>query len=194
MPASRPGKTPLDLALENGHEDVVRVLVARGARIYPECLNMVISRSDKRMVEHVLTKFRFGDIQSQIDLLEIVKMLLDKGLDQDHALVTANNHGKEVIVTLLLEQGTNPDVPSVSWPRKPAIKAAIGRRHISIIKALLCHGAHVDAEDLWFVRYLPLVFQRSRGVGRTVSSFHRQSKSRATRRSTWLFFSLKGTD
>ncbi|KAJ5364493.1 uncharacterized protein N7496_010206 [Penicillium cataractarum] len=159
--SSHLGKTPLDLAVENGHEDVVRELVARGAIIDPECLHMAITRSSKSILEHLLTKVEFGDIQSQIDFLEtaignddmeVIKMLLDKGLDQEHALVTAITHDKEAIVTLLLEQGTNPDTPSVSWPRKPAIKAAIGRRHIGIIKALLCHRAHVDTEDLRFVR------------------------------------------
>jgi hypothetical protein len=144
--------SPLYLALEKGHDEVIKALLAHGAYLEDGHLWEVILQCNKKTLEMLLAKH--GTDKCQINLLEVAaevgdteisQMLLGKGFDQEQALFTAIKHGQEEIVTLLLVHGTDPDLPSI---RESAISKAIIQRHIGIMEVLLRHGAKIYPENL----------------------------------------------
>ncbi|KAJ5219068.1 uncharacterized protein N7498_001167 [Penicillium cinerascens] len=135
-------KTPLNLALEKGHEEVIKALLAHGANVDDKHLREAILHRNKKSLDMLLAKR--GTDKCQINILElaaevgeteIFQMLLDKGFDQEKVFLKAIEHGQEAIVTLLLES---------------AIGKAIVQRHIGIMEVLLRHGAQIYPEDLGF--------------------------------------------
>jgi ankyrin repeat protein len=144
--------TPLCLAVKNNHEDVIEALVTRGADVSTDILRLAVLNYNKKALELLLANFEHGTCQ--INLLElaaregdmeIFKVLMDKGFDREEALVVAIQYDQERIVTFLLEQGTDPDVPSLD---KRATSHALSSSRIGILETLLRHGAHIDPECL----------------------------------------------
>lgn len=149
------GPTPLTLAVENEQEDIVKVLLDRGANIYGGPLSTAIVGCNIKMTELLLTKFEH--VEGRLNPLvvavrdgdmDIFRFLLDRGFNQEEALVEAIEHDREEIVNILLERGTDPDVPSV--PCTSAVSAAIVRRNGTILRNLLQYGAHIHPETLKF--------------------------------------------
>lgn len=149
-------KTPLNLALEKGHEEVIKALLAHGADVDDGHLREAVLHRNKKALEMFLAKWGTDKCQTNVLELaaevgetEIFQMLLDEGFDQEKAFVKAIEHGQEAIVTLLLAQGTDPDLPSI---RESAIGKAVVHRHIGIMEVLLRHGAQIYPEDLGFAK------------------------------------------
>lgn len=144
--------TPLHLALEKGHNEVIKALLSHGADVDDENLRDAILQHNKKALEMLLAKPRTNkchinilELAAEIGDTEIFQVLLHEGFDQEQALLKAIEHGQEDIVSLLLAQGTDPDLPSL---RESAIGKAIVHRHIGILEVLLHHGAKIYPEDL----------------------------------------------
>lgn len=112
---------------------------------------------------------------------------LTKGFNQEEALVEAIKHGHREIVNMLLERGTDPDVPSV--PHTSAVLAAISGHNKPIIRELLQHGSHIHLEDLGFAKW-----QSSKDItapfGRPVSRFYSFKKVNVSPQRQWISIHL----
>jgi len=149
-------QTPLYLALEKGHEEVIKALLAHGTDVDDGHLREAVLHRYKKAPEMLLAKY--GTDKCQINLLElaaevgeteIFQMLFDEGFDKEEAFVKAIEHGQEAIVTLLLAHETDPDLPSL---RDSAIGKAIAYRHVGVMEVLLRHGAQIYPKDLRFAK------------------------------------------
>ncbi|KAJ5524152.1 hypothetical protein N7494_010802 [Penicillium frequentans] len=144
---------PLCLAIEKGHEEVVRRLLAHGADIDDGHIREAILQRNKNALELLLTKHATDkstsnilDLAAEVGDTETFQMLVDKGFqDPERAFVKAIEFNQEAIITLLLAQGTDPDLPSIC---ESGIGEAIIRRHIGIIEILLRHGARIYPKTL----------------------------------------------
>ncbi len=99
------GDTPLITAIENGHIDIVSLLLERGAAV-----NIKKKDGPKTGVTPLLVACRQGSI-------EIVSLLLDRGADVnvknkrgETPLIAACRKGRIDIVSLLLNRGVNVNV------------------------------------------------------------------------------------
>jgi ankyrin repeat protein len=144
--------SPLHLALEKGHNEVIKALLAHGADVDDKDLREAILQHNKKALEMLLAKhgtdkchFNLLELAAEVGDTKILQVLSDKGFDQEQALLKTIEHGQEEIVSLLLAQGTDPDLPSL---RESAIGKAIVHRHIGILEVLLRHGAKIYPEDL----------------------------------------------
>ncbi|KAJ5959288.1 uncharacterized protein N7479_006438 [Penicillium vulpinum] len=145
-------KTPLHLAIEKGHEEVIKVLLAHSADIDDEHLREAVLQNNKKPVEMLLAKYGAENCRSNLLRLagkvgdvEICQMLLDKGFDQEEAVVKAIEFGQDAVVTLLLAHGLDSDLPTLC---ESAIGLAIIHRQSGIMEILLSHGAHIYPETL----------------------------------------------
>ncbi|KAL4932250.1 uncharacterized protein BDV17DRAFT_255239 [Aspergillus undulatus] len=82
--------------------------------------------------------------------VELVKLFLSKGLHGVMALMRAVEEEHKRIVRVLLEAGTDPDVPDLS--RGHAVDEALMCENRHIINMLLHHGASIQPEALAFHR------------------------------------------
>ncbi|KAF3398232.1 putative ankyrin repeat protein [Penicillium rolfsii] len=144
--------SPLHLALEQGHNEVIKALLTHGSDVNDEDLREAILQHNKKGLKMLLVKhgtdkchINLLEIAAEVGDTEILEGLLDQGFDQEQALLKAIEYGQEEIVSLLLAQGTDPDIPSL---RECAIEKAIVHRHISILEMLLHHGAKIYPEVL----------------------------------------------
>jgi ankyrin repeat protein len=129
------GRTPLSYAAERGYEQVVKLLLDKGAdvnaqgRPYGNALQAASARGHK----------------------QVVKLLLDKGADVNtqgrpygNALCAASNHGHKQVVKLLLDKGA--DVNTQGGAYSNALQAASDGGHEQVVKLLLDKGADVNAQ------------------------------------------------
>jgi ankyrin repeat protein len=145
-------KTPLHLAVGKGHDEVIKTFLAHGADVDEEHLHEAILQSNKKPLEMLLAKYGVENCRSNLLELaaevgdaEICQMLLDKGFDQEKAVVKAIEFGQDAVVTLLLANGLDPDLPTL---RDSAINLAISCGQSGIMELLLRHGAHIYPENL----------------------------------------------
>ena len=143
-------------AAGDGHEDVVRFLLERGADI------------------HVSDEFGLFEATRK-GFMNIVRLLVENGADihqsNDHVLSCACEHGHLDILQYLLDCGANLDntsptlladaalknhlaivqflIPKISQDREKklsqALHNALSYGHVMIAKYLICHGAKIQA-------------------------------------------------
>jgi ankyrin repeat protein len=129
------GKTPLLVAAEQGHREVVEVLLEMNSDVnaqsgqYGNALQAVSAGGHK----------------------EVATLLLDKGADVNaqggqygNALYTASDKGHKEIATLLLDKGA--DVNAQGGYYGNALQAALAKGHKEVATLLLDKGADVNAQ------------------------------------------------
>ena len=148
-------QTPLMWAAAQGHPDVVRLLLETGAdirarsRAYPQTvvgeqtqragreeLNYTVLRGGSTPL---LFTARNGDVESARLLLAAGADANDALPDGTSALVLAAHSGQGRVAELLLDKGADPNAFGAGYS---ALHAAILRSDVSLVKALLAHGAN----------------------------------------------------
>lgn len=144
--------TPLYSALTKCKEEIVKALFAHGADVDEKHLRQAISKHNKQALEMFLAKYgpdrchsNLLEFAAEVGDTEIFQFLLDKGFDHETAFVKAMEYNHEAIVTLLLAQGSDPDLPSL---RESVLGKAITYRRIRIMEILLRHGVKIYPEVL----------------------------------------------
>lgn len=135
--ASRTGRTPLELAAQNGRTDAVRTLLAAGV--------------EKRKTEAL-------EAASGEGYTEIVRLLLDAGAPpqgngEKSPLLAAVAGGHEDCLRLLLDAGADPDARTPGG-RRPVEQATLCRE-FGALEILVRAGAHLDVPGLDDVGLLP---------------------------------------
>ena len=128
--------TALMLASRNGHPDVVRLLLERGAK-----MEATIAGGNTALM-----------LASRNGHLAVANLLLEMGADIDHineegetALIIATDQGLINMVKLLLEKGANVD--STDDAGNTALMYAVQRGNLRIVRLLLEKGADVNATN-----------------------------------------------
>ena len=177
--------SPLMMASDKGHTDVVQLLLERGAQVDLQNnvgLTALIWASDKGHTDIVKLLLERG---AQIDLqnndewtalmmasscgqTEIVKLLLERGAQVDlqdnvgqTVLIEASDTGQTEIVKLLLERGAQIDLQDNFG--LTALMWASDREQTEIVKLLLERGAQVDLQNNY--GYTALVILIAGGIG-----------------------------
>uniref|UniRef100_A0A8C9T4K5 Ankyrin repeat and KH domain containing 1 n=1 Tax=Scleropages formosus TaxID=113540 RepID=A0A8C9T4K5_SCLFO len=127
--------TALTLACAGGHEELVSVLIARGANI---------EHRDKKGFTPLILAATAGHVG-------VVEILLDKGADieaqsertKDTPLSLACSGGRQEVVELLLLRGANKEHRNVSDYTPLSLAASGG--YVNIIKILLNAGAEINS-------------------------------------------------
>ena len=158
--------TPLSIASGEGHTQVVRRLLDKGATINvsdESCrppLLAAIFKDNENIVQMLLENGADIKAKCNIDAWRvacgvasehIVKLLFERGADVNaldsegrSALVTASRWGREWIMRFLLEQKADINVMDLEG-RNSLHCAAMG--HLSVVRLLLEHEAEINARD-----------------------------------------------
>ncbi|KAH0526549.1 hypothetical protein TsFJ059_009852 [Trichoderma semiorbis] len=174
-------------AIDGGHENIVRILLARGANsgyiagTFRTPLLFAAQKGHKSIVKLLLdngAKVDFRDeklvetpllIAAEKGLEDIVELLLDKGADinsfdrpGDTPLRLASKAGHYGTVKLLLDNGARVDLTHYRSQYTPLQEAAAWG-HKSIVKLLLDNGAKVDFKDEK-LKETPLLIAAEKGL------------------------------
>ncbi|KAL6816109.1 ankyrin repeat-containing domain protein [Trichoderma camerunense] len=158
-------------AIDGGHENIVKILLARGANsgyiagTFRTPLLFAVQRGHKSMVKLLLdngAKVDFKDEKlvetplltaAEKGLEDIVELLLDKGADvnsfdrpNDTPLGVACKAGHYGTVKLLLDNGARVDLTHYRYKHTPLQEAAAWG-HESVVELLLDRGADINARD-----------------------------------------------
>ncbi|CAG8487595.1 16733_t:CDS:1, partial [Gigaspora rosea] len=119
----------LNWAAENGHIDVVKVLIMHGADVN------AIDKDEHTALNRAAEKGR----------IEIIKTLIEhKATGNNIALYLAVINGQTEVVKILIEYGA--DVNSIV-DKLTILHHAAKKEHVEVVKTLLKHGAKIDATD-----------------------------------------------
>ncbi|GLA05528.1 hypothetical protein AnigIFM60653_006020 [Aspergillus niger] len=165
------GQTPLSLAAENGQEDIVQMLLERGASIetksskYQTPLSLAAANGHERIVQMLLKRgasieTKSSKYQTPLSLAaengheKIVQMLLERGAsvetinsDSQTPLSLAAANGHERIVQKLLKRGATTETRSSKDQTPLSLAAENG--HEKIVQMLLEIGAAIEAKGQW---------------------------------------------
>ena len=164
---SRAGMTPLHYAVLAGHQQLVTLLLDRGANIHArtpadlEAIDFAIWGDRRRPVNRDLAPLLISRgatydlaVASALGDLDGVRRMLDTDRSRisearpagRRPLSAAVEAGHEGIVRLLLERGVNPRWEEHDAPHGTAVHAAARQGNLAIVKLLLEHGA--DANEV----------------------------------------------
>ncbi len=120
--------TPLMHAATNGHNEIIKALLGKGADINEKVKGY--------------TALSWSASSGKI---ETVKLLLDRNADISEALAHAEYAGYANIVKLLIDRGADVNAKGRNWTAVPVLAEAAMTGHIDIVKLLIHSGADVDA-------------------------------------------------
>jgi ankyrin repeat protein len=176
--------TPLWLAIANGHEQIVYLLIQKRAKFKirdkasgSTPLSWAAGNGHEAVVRLLLEKgfdANFKDFDSQTPLSRalwngheaVVKLLLENGADVDvmdyngqTPLLWAVRNKHEALTKLLLDHGA--DVGSRDRANRTPLSLAAEKGYEAIVRLLLEHGADVDSKDSY--RKTPLLLAAKNG-------------------------------
>jgi serine/threonine-protein phosphatase 6 regulatory ankyrin repeat subunit B len=131
------GETPLMMAAENNHVDVIKTLLLAGA---------------SKLVNHQTNRGRTALMAaSQNGHIEVVKCLITEGVNINvqtsngwTALMAASQNGHIEVVKCLITEGVNINVQtSNGWT---ALMAASQNGHLEVVKCLLTEGVDINVQ------------------------------------------------
>ncbi|KAJ7445593.1 hypothetical protein FB451DRAFT_1412623 [Mycena latifolia] len=180
--------TPLYIAVNEGHTDVVHVLLENSAnpnvsmRNSGSALNVAAVQGNTKIVRLLLKKGAYVDemggtygsalqAASALGHTEVVQLLLEEGADVTathrkygtalHAAAASfRAHPEPAIVRLLLDHGA--DVNAASGEYGNALQAASAQGHTKIVQLLLENGADMNATGGEFGNALQAAYVRGR--------------------------------
>jgi ankyrin repeat protein len=162
-------RTPLCLAVIEGQEEDVQLLLEYGANVDAQdkdgkpVLHFAVERGHEKVVKLLLEHGAKVDAQDKGGKTvlhsagergheKVVMLLLEHGATVDNqdkdgktVLHSAGESGHEKVVILLLERGANVDAQDKDG--RSVLHSAVERGHEKVVKLLLERGANVDAED-----------------------------------------------
>jgi ankyrin repeat protein len=167
------GQTPLSMAAEEAHEEVVRLLVDRAdveADLRERCLDstplMWAARRGQEVVAELVDRARFKSRQESLVLAAeygneaVVRLLLEKGANFEakdshgwSALCGAVSNEKETVVRLLLDNGANSNESLFDLT---VLHLAVRSGNETIVKLLLGRGADSNAKTRNWFGWTPL--------------------------------------
>ena len=138
------GRTLLSFAAGEGHDDIIRLLLEKGAEIEV--------KGGKYNYTPLSWAARNGHEA-------VVKLLLDKGAETEvkdnkfgrTSLLWAAENGHKAVVKLLLEKGAETEVKEDKFGRTSLLWAA-ENGHVAVVKLLLEKGAETEVKDNDFGR------------------------------------------
>jgi ankyrin repeat protein len=149
------GQTALMWAVAQRHADVAALLLAAGAdlnartKVWRQLENTAGNTNpigNFRMAHGGSTAMLFaarnGDIETVRVLLDYGANIGDVAASGTSALVVAAHSGHEALGKFLLEQGSDPNEAEAGYT---ALHAAVLRSEVELVRALLKHGADIDA-------------------------------------------------
>ena len=142
--------TPLHFAAQNGHLEVVRLLLERGA-------NVNAQNTDELWWRERRTPLHFA---AQNGHLDVVRLLLERGANVNAEtsgvagwtpLHFAAQNGHLEVVRVLLERGANVNAQTtLFWEdadaRRTPLHYATKNGHLEVVRLLLERGANVNAQ------------------------------------------------
>jgi len=154
------GQTALMWAVAERHPDVVKVLVAKGADVNSrsDVWNQVMAVPPhgvplyNKAIPHggdtaLLFAARSGDLASAKHLVAAGANVNDADAWGVSATVLAAHSGFDELVEFLLERGADPNAAGAGFS---ALHAAVMRRHLGMVAALLANGADPNARlETW---------------------------------------------
>ena len=170
------GKTsPLMIAVYHGFEDIIDLLIEKGANLNVnfQALHFAIANKNPKVVQKLLENgaemWKFGNNYAPLHLAallssnEVCKILISHGAcvnDIDGLqttplvrTVSSNrnvfDHNQESIVETLISSGANPNLGRGKWGfhRYPPLNLAIVKKKLPIIRILLRNGASLKLKD-----------------------------------------------
>ncbi|RSM18339.1 hypothetical protein CDV31_002858 [Fusarium ambrosium] len=133
---SRHSRQAMSLSLENGHVEIVRLLIEANADLYldPGSLKKALNTASRKGFEP-MAKY----------LLEGKADVCDPEFYT--ALCMASKNGHLAIVKLLLERGVPLELDATDWSPQPALTEASRSGHEAIVRLLVQQGANIEAPD-----------------------------------------------
>lgn len=147
-------RTPLDLACELGHDELVRLLIHYGASVEGVAPYVEEIRAKTEKYHTWVTPLAWAILREKY---ETARLVMEKGADPntvfdgpygtrfwcDTASEIASHKGDVQGMTLLVEKGAKINSVSSAWYGTPLIAAAV-EGHAEVVKYLLGQGADVN--------------------------------------------------
>jgi len=122
--------TSLHLAAENGHLEIIRLLIDNGADVNS------LNTSNKRAITLSNDWFKYSISKSKDDYLNIIQLLLENGSVVDDSMISSLEYNE--IIKNLLEKNTNINFNLLKTDTgQTLLESAINHKNIEIVKLLL---------------------------------------------------------
>ena len=128
------GVTALYLAAENGHLNIVRLLVDKGSHVNVAMRRFGTFDENRTPLQKA----------AENGHLEIVRLLADRGAHMNSALFLAAKNGHLDIIRMLVDKGIDVNTETENGGQT-ALFAAVSSKHLEVVRLLLNKGAYVNA-------------------------------------------------
>jgi ankyrin repeat protein len=151
------GKTPLQIACEEGNKLVIKILIENGAETF-------YSESDRHPIlcyPNDIEMFRYfnecgADLSSYLfgpakkGNIDFIDFLIKLGFDKKsggHALLDALEHGHTEVAQMLIKAGVDPDIRGLADLRMTPLHFACRNCDIELTNVLISKGVRIDVRN-----------------------------------------------